>query len=193
MSKKQARHKPFRLEDYNDTTEPLEALPEALYLSTVYPERSVAMPPTVPYAVGAQPGYPYHQPAPAAYPVLPPAPFKTYRGQPPGGAAPQAEPATRRRSHLPGLVKFCFVLVQLVLLARLICLLFGVQNTALWLTLLFAAGDLFVWPVRWLVVNINLSIFSGTPLLTYLEFLFAILAYGLFARLLALLLRALLD
>jgi hypothetical protein len=89
-------------------------------------------------------------------------------------------------------IKFCFVLVQLVLLARVVCLLFGVQNTALWLTLLFAAGDLFLWPVRWLAENINLSILAGTRLLTYLEFLVAILGYGLLSRLLTPLLRALL-
>ena len=101
--------------------------------------------------------------------------------------------AGRRRSPLPGLVRLCFVLVQLILLARALCLLFGVQNTTLWLTLLFASGDLFVLPARWLAANINLSVLAGTSLLVYLEFLVAILAYGLFSRLLALLLRALLN
>jgi hypothetical protein len=90
-------------------------------------------------------------------------------------------------------VRLFLVLVQLVLLARALCLLFGVQSTTLWLALLFAAGDLFVQPARWLAANINLSLLAGTQLLVYLEFLVAILAYGLLSRLLTLLLRALLD
>ncbi|HEX7736945.1 MAG TPA: hypothetical protein VF458_19015 [Ktedonobacteraceae bacterium] len=200
MSKKQARNKPFRLEDYNETTEPLEALPEPLYLSPAFTEKPAGgaaptMPATqpifVPYTAEAQPAYPVYQPSPSVYPVLPPAPLKTYRGQPPGGASAR-EPA-RRRSRVPGVVKFCVLLMQLVLLARVVCLLFGVQNTALWLTLLFAAGDLFVLPARWLAENINLPILTGSPLLIYLEFLVAILAYGLCSRFLTLLLRAILD
>jgi len=94
---------------------------------------------------------------------------------------------------LPGLVRLFFVLVQLVLLARALCLLFGVQSTTLWLTLLFAAGDLFIQPAHWLAANINLSVLAGTQVLIYLEFLVAILAYGLFSRLLTLLLRVLLN
>lgn len=72
-------------------------------------------------------------------------------------------------------------------------MLFNIQNTTLWLTLLFAAGDLFVEPIRWLAANINLSILAGTQLLLYLEFLVAILAYGLFSRLFVRILRAFLN
>jgi hypothetical protein len=90
-------------------------------------------------------------------------------------------------------VRLFLVLVQLVLLARALCMLFGVQSTNLWLTFLFAAGDLFVQPMRLLAANINLSILAGTQLLIYLEFLVAILAYGLLSRILTFILRSFLD
>jgi hypothetical protein len=72
-------------------------------------------------------------------------------------------------------------------------MLFGIQGTAPWFALLLATGDLLVQPVYWLAANINLSLLAGTPILPYLAFLVAILAYGLFSRLLTLLLRVLLN
>lgn len=207
MRKKQAQNRPFRPSDYNDPTEPLEAVELPLYLgpqnavdgaypvaTTVpAPQPNVVLPPT-----DALPAYPYYQPPQGAYPVLPPPPLKKYRGSPPGGSPwsydyDRVPRRRRRRSALPGLVRFVLVLVQLVLLTRALCMLFGVQSTATWLTLLFSAGDLFVQPARWLAANINLSVLAGTQLLVYLEFLAAILAYGLLSRILTLLLRALLD
>lgn len=203
---KQQKNRPFQPDDYNETTEPLEASGFPVYAGAAYPAQQgfpaaetvpaaqpgVSLPPTE-----ALPAYPYYQQPQAAYPVLPPSPLKKYRGHPPGGSPPvyDRQPARhrRRRSPLPGLVKLCFLLVQLTLLVRVLCLLFGVQNSALWFVLLSAAGDLFVQPILWLATNINLSVLAGTQLLVYLEFLVAILAYGLFSRLLALLLRALLN
>ncbi len=85
------------------------------------------------------------------------------------------------------------MLVQLALLARVVCMLFNVQNTTLWLTLLFAASDLFVQPMRWLAANVNISFLAGTQLLVFLEFLLAALAYGIFSRLFVRLLKALLN
>jgi len=204
MSKRQ-KNRPFQPSDYNETTEPLEAIGLPVYAGPSYAandgfpaaqtvpatQPGISLPPT-----DVLPAYPYQPQPQAAYPVLPPAPLKKYRGYPPGGSPPiydRASARRRRRSPLPGLVRFCFVLVQLILLARVLCLLFGVQNSALWLVLLSTAGDLFVQPVLWLATNINLSVLAGTQLLVYLEFLAAILAYGLFSRLLTLLLRALLD
>ena len=61
------------------------------------------------------------------------------------------------------------------------------------LEVLFAAGDLFVEPVRWLAAQLTLSWLSGTALLTDLEFVGAILAYGLLSWLLVRLLRVLLN
>jgi len=198
--KKKEHDRPFRPEDYNETTEPLEAPPELFAVgsspagnpaSAAAPTIPATQPIFLPSGVGAPAASPSHQQPQASYPVLPPAPFKTYRGQPPGGAVPSGEerPA-RRRSRLPGVIRFCFVLVQLVLLARVVCLVFGVQNTALWLTLLFAASDLFLLPVRGLAGHLNLSILAGTSLLTYLEYLVALLGYGLLSWFLSLLLRA---
>lgn len=83
------------------------------------------------------------------------------------------------------------MLVQLVLLVRVICLLFGVVATTLWLHLLFVAGDVLVEPLRWFAANINIAPLAGTQLLIYLEYLVAILAYGIFSRLLVGLLKAL--
>lgn len=85
------------------------------------------------------------------------------------------------------------MLMQLVLLARVVCMLFNIQNTTLWLTLLFAASDLFVLPMRWLAANINLAFLAGTQLLILLEFLLAALVYGILSRLLVRLLKALLN
>jgi hypothetical protein len=96
-----------------------------------------------------------------------------------------------RRSPIPGLVWFFLFLVQLVLVARIICVLFGVQTTTAWLTLLVAASDLCVLPVRWLAANINLASLTGTELLVILEFLVALVAYGIFSRLLVRLLKML--
>lgn len=194
---KQAQSSSFQAGDYNEPTEPLE-------LSL--PPFGVASPVDKTLPATAQPGFRAFPPAgwsaepgqsssPVVYPVLPPAPLKDYRGRPPGGASPAggSETARRRRSPLPGLVRMCFLLVQLVLLVRVVCLLFAVQNTMLWLTLLFAASDLFVLPVRWLAASFPVLVLAGTPLLVYLEYLVAILAYGLLARLLAFLLRRVLN
>jgi len=205
MGKQRAQNKPFQLSDYDEPTEPLEPLTLPVYSNPAYAgNNAFPVTPTVPVAPihlppvvqAAQPVYPYHQPSQAMYPALPSAPLRKYRGQPPGGTSAGDEPwpvRKRRRSALPGWVQFGSIIVQLILLARVVCLLFDVQNTTLWLTLLYAAGDSLVLPVRWLAANINLSVFAGTPFLIYLEFLVAILAYGLFSRLLTLLLRALLN
>lgn len=202
--RKQRQNQPFQPEDYNEPTEPLEPIVIPQYAGPLYTENGVfpsattspAPAPAIPLPpTEVLPPYPYYQQPQPAYPVLPPAPLKKYRGYPPGGAVPRQgrRPAYRRRSMLPGLVRFLLLLVQLVLLARVVCLLFSVQGNTPWLALLFAAGDLFVRPVVWLAANINLSILAGTQFLIYLEFLVAILAYGLLSRLLPFLLRALLD
>jgi hypothetical protein len=99
----------------------------------------------------------------------------------------------RHRSLIPGLVGFLSLLVQLVLLGRVVCMLLSITAKTPLLALLFAASDLFVWPARWLAANITISLLAGTQLLTYLEFLLSILAYGLFSRFLVRLLKIMLD
>lgn len=85
------------------------------------------------------------------------------------------------------------MLVQVVLLARALCLLFSVQATSVWLALLFAASDLFVEPLRLLVAKLNITLLAGTQTLTILEFLVAALAYGILSRILVRMLKALLN
>lgn len=204
MGKQRRRNKPFKLSDYDEPTEPLEPVFPPSYLADPASAGTFAGAATVPAAqpyaqpfpAEVQPVYPYLQPSTrAVYPVLPEAPRQKYYGSPPGGAPATYQPRHTRQRHspLPGLVGLFFLLVQLVLLARGVFMLLNVQNTTLWLTLLFAAGDLFVQPIRWLAANINLSVLAGTQLLLYLEFLVAVLAYGIFSRLLVRLLRALLN
>lgn len=206
MGRSKPRNEPFKPSDYDEPTEPLEPVVLPSYAGPTYTVGGLfpgattvpaPQPDAPPFPAEAWPAYPYHQPvSPAAYPVLPPSPLKKYRGRPPGGSPPVSEPAPVHKHHwspLPGLASLFFLLVQLTLLARAVCMLFNIQNTTLWLTLLFAAGDLFVEPIRWLAANINLSILAGTQLLLYLEFLVAILAYGLFSRLFVRILRAFLN
>jgi hypothetical protein len=182
MSRQQAA---FKADDYNQPTEPMEYVYLPPSMSTTPGVPGVA-PQTVTTPVSQQP---YQQPL-ATYPVLPQAPFRRYHGTPAGGATRDSRPARRmRRSPIPGLVRFVLFLVQFVLVVRIVCVLFGVQNTTAWLTLLVAASDLFVLPVRWLAANINLSLLAGTELLVILELLVALLAYGMFSRLLVRILK----
>lgn len=193
------RKQRFGPEDYSDTTEPVArvVLPPPVvptYAGGAAPDAwtvPAPQPAVRPFPGEVAPDYPYAQPQ-APYPVLPP-PLKRYRGQPPGGSPSVYRPARRlHRSPIPGLVRLAFFLIQLALLARVVCMFVNVQITSPWLALLFAASDLFVQPIRWLAANINLSVLAGTQLLVYLEFLLAVLLYGLVSRLLVRLLRALL-
>jgi len=205
MGREKSQNTPFKLGDYNEPTEPVERIilppyANAMYGATGFSPDALTVPAPQPderpVPQGGLPAYPspsYQRPA--VYPILPEAPLKRYRGIPPGGAARYAQPMRkRRRSMIPGLVGFFLLLVQLVLLVRAVCILFGIQNTTTWLTLLFAASDLFLQPVRLLAANVNLSLLAGNPqLLTILELLVAVLAYGIFSRLLVRLLRVLFN
>ncbi|HLI71078.1 MAG TPA: hypothetical protein VKV19_15070 [Ktedonobacteraceae bacterium] len=205
------RKRQFKLLDYSQPTEPVESVglpPTApVYPGGGWSPDSATVPAPHPKTRPMSPGMmqppPYMAPYPtAAYPVLPPPPYKKYRGTPPGGAAidypdypdyPLVRLSRWRRSPLPGLVGAFFVLVQLMLLVRVGCILFNVQSAAPWFTLLVAASNLLVSPMHWLVAKINLTSMEGIQLFTDLEYLLAILAYGLFSRLLVRLLRAVLN
>ena len=99
------------------------------------------------------------------------------------------------RSPIPGLVRAGLALVQVVLLARVGCLVLHVQETTPtpWLTWLFAASDQLVEPLRWLVETLNPLWCACIPLLPNVEFVVAVLAYGLLSWLLVSLLGALLN
>lgn len=203
MGKKVAQQKAFRPTDYNQPTEPLESivLPQSLEPTSPMgrwhsdaPGVPAPQAETRPFPQEYAPAYPYAQsPAASVYPVYPVLPLAPL--QKPGGATPRYRPIRLRKRHrspVPGLVGLCLMLVQLTLLARVICMLFGVAATTLWLGLLFVASDVFVEPLRWLATTINIAPLAGTQLLIYLEFLLAVIAYGLFSRLLVGLLKALL-
>lgn len=204
MGRQRSRNTPFKLSDYNEPTEPVESIMLPPYANPTYGAAGLSpdaltipapQPDARPVPQDGLPAYPYPYYQPPAYPVLPEAPLRRYRGSPPGGAMRYSQPLRRRhRSIIPGLVGLFLLLVQLALLARVACILFSVQNTTPWLTLLFAASDLFVQPVRLLATNINLSFLAGMPqLLTILELLVAVLAYGILSRLLVRLLKVLLN
>lgn len=196
MGKKSARQKAFGPADYDQPTEPIERImlppfpdptvggwyPDVQHVSSSQAE-------TQPYPQGYTPGSPYAQPP--VYPVLPPPVLpKKYRGRPPGGYQPLYI-RKRHRSPVPGLVGLCLMFVQLALLVRVVCLFLGVTATTYWLNVFFVASDVLVEPVRWLATSVNVAPLAGTPLLIYLEFLLAILAYGVFSRLLVGFLKAL--
>lgn len=201
MGRERLQHTHFKAADYDAPTEPVDCAALLPYANAAYGPDAFAVPAAQPDArpvpQDASPVSPYYPASQnAAYPLLPPSPLKTYSGQPPGGASSFSQPQQPRRRHrsvIPGLVGVLFLLVQLALLARVVCMLFNVQNTTLWLTLLFAASDLFVQPMRWLAANISISFLAGTQLLVFLEFLLAALAYGIFSRLFVRLLKALLN
>jgi hypothetical protein len=200
MGKQHTRNKPFTLEDYDDTTIPVRVAtpPDYAYYSEDNPDPEALIGPSVQQYAPPNPqaAYPYLQPTQAAgYPAAPPARPQKQRNYPPGGAPYFAQPVRyrTRRSPFPTLVGLCFVLVQLVLLARALCLLFSVQATSVWLALLFAASDFFVKPLLLLVAKLNIMAMMGTQVLTILEFLVAALAYGILSRILVRILKALLN
>lgn len=186
MGNKPTRQKAFRPTDYDQPTEPMERI--VLPPSTWHADGQ-NMPPS---QTEARPYPQEYTPTPPSsttpiYPVLPPAPHKQQRGPFSGGASSEYRPLhirPRRRSPVPGLVGLGFMLVQLVLFARVVCLLLGVTATTLWWRVLFLVSDVCVEPVRWLATTINVAPLAGTQSLTYLEFLLAILAYGIVARIL---------
>jgi len=201
MGRQHTRNKPFTLEDYDDTTIPVQRVatpPDYAYYSedNPDPEALIGSPAQQHAPSNSQEAYPYRQPTQTAgYPALPPARPQKQRNYPPGGSPYFAQPVRyrTRRSPFPTLVGLCFVLVQVVLLARALCLLFSVQAPSVWLALLFAASDLFVKPLLLLVAKLNIMAMMGTQVLTILEFLVAALAYGILSRILVRILKVLLN
>jgi len=196
MSKRRSQNTAFGLGDYDQPTEPLEIIALPAYAAPTYtvdepypsaPTVPIPQPGTRPFSQGSPSTYP-------VYPVLPPTPIKKYRGHPPGGSPPINQPVrrTKRRSRsLSRLVNLLFLLVQLALLARVVCMVLNILATNIWLDLLFWACDQLVWPLRLLAANLAITWLQGTQLLIYLEFLLAILLYGLVARIVVGVLRVL--
>lgn len=158
------------------------------------------LPPEIPFPQNGQPVHPYAALPEAAgvYPVLPPSPVINGKGRPPGGASSSGERARPLRSHsrnssIPTFVGVLFVVAQLILLARVVLLLFGVPNTNIAVELVYAGGALFAWPLHLLLEHLNLPAQIGGDLINYLAALIAILLYGVVARILVRFLKALLN
>lgn len=135
---------------------------------------------------------------PPAYPVLPSAPVEGHNGRPAGGVPPRihtrkAAPRQPHRSSFPAFVGLFFVAVELLLLLRLICLLFGFSSNDLWVGLVYTLSAIFVLPFRLLLENIKIPILYGTELYSDLIIIFALLMYGLLSRILVRFLKALLH
>lgn len=141
---------------------------------------------------------PPEAPPPQIYPVLPPSPLRSRNGRPAGGAltpgagAPM-QPVYPRRSSIPLLVGVFFVAVQLVLLARVILLLFGVPGNTLWIELVYASSSVCAWPFRLLLEHVSWPVPIGAELTNYLASLLGVLGYGLLSRILVRFLKALLH
>ena len=158
------------------------------------------LPPELPFPQNGQPARPYAAlpETPGSYPVLPPAPVINGKGRPPGGATFSGDRAQPLRSHsrnssVPTFVGVLFVVAQLILLARVVLLLFGVPNTNVAVELVYAGGALFAWPLHLLLTHVNLPAQIGGDLINYLAALISILLYGVMARIVVRFLKALLN
>lgn len=200
-------------DEHNSPTEPMAAIilwphsvPPSLpgggngtgdYASSTVP---APLPPELPFPHNGQSVAPYGYPAQAsgAYPVLPSSPVMYGKRRPPGGAGLSGEEARTPRvqphhSSFPGFVGALFVLAQLILLARVVLLLFGVPANNLLVELVYAGGSLLAWPLRLIVQHISFAAQMGGDLINYLAALIAILVYGVLARVLVRFLKALLN
>jgi hypothetical protein len=202
-------------DEHNSPTEPMSAIilsPHSVPTSSMggvngngmggYSSYTIPapLPPELPFPQNGQPVVaPYGYPTDTAgvYPVLPQAPIAHGKGRPPGGAGITGERVRplreQRHSAFPSFVGVLFVLAQLVLLARVILLLFGVPASNMLVELVYAAGALLAWPVRLLVEHVNFPAQFGGDLINYLSALIAILVYGVLARILVRFLKALLN
>ncbi|MGH2495096.1 MAG: hypothetical protein ACRDIV_10375 [Ktedonobacteraceae bacterium] len=200
-------------DEHNSPTEPMSAIILSPHSVPTYPVGAgngmegynfqtipAPLPPELPFPQNGQPVAPYANlpETPGVYPILPPAPGFNGNGRPPGGAAfsgDRARPlgSRSRNSSFPTFVGIVFVVVQLVLLARVVLLLFGVPNSNIVVELVYAGGALLAWPLHLLLEHLNLPAQIGGDLINYLAALIAILLYGVLARILVRFLKALLN
>lgn len=165
-----------------------------------FPTIPAPQPPEVPFPRDGQPAAPFAPLAetPGAYPVLPASPLRHGNGQPPGGAGfagGQGRPgrAQPRHSSIPVVVGALFVVGQLILLARVVLMLFGVTASNLLVELVYGGGKALAWPLRLLLEQLHLPVQMGADLIAYLAALIAILVYGVVGRVLVRFLKALLN
>lgn len=164
------------------------------------PTIPVPQPLAAPFPRNGQPVVPFAPLAetPGVYPVLPDSPLKHGNRRPPGGASltggkKSPGSAQSRQSSIPVVVGALFVGVQLILLARVVLLLFGVPASNILVELVYAGGTLLAWPLRLLLEHLPFAAQIGADLTGYLAALIAILMYGVLARILVRFLKALLN
>ena len=200
-------------DEHNSPTEPMSAIilsPHAVPTSTMgggngmggYSSYTIPapLPPELPFPQNGQPAAPhaYLPETPGVYPVLPQSPLVNGNRRPPGGAGFSGQNARPLRSQprhsaFPTFVGVLFVLAQLILLARVILLLFGVPSSNMLVELVYAGGALLAWPLRLLLEHVNFLAQIGGDLINYVAALVAILVYGVLARILVRFLKALLN
>ncbi|HKV59676.1 MAG TPA: hypothetical protein VJO32_15390 [Ktedonobacteraceae bacterium] len=200
-------------DEHNSPTEPMSAIILSPHSVPTHPVGAgngmvgynfqtipAPLPPELPFPQNGQPVAPYANlpETPGVYPILPPAPGFNGNGRPPGGATfsgDRARPlrSRSRNSSFPTFVGVLFVVAQLILLARVVLLLFGVPNSNGLVELVYAGGALLAWPLHLLLEHLNLPAQIGGDLINYLAALIAILLYGVLARILVRFLKALLN
>lgn len=100
--------------------------------------------------------------------------------------------STRARAYtrpqtkgLPGLVTFLLLLLEMILVARVVCLALAIPADAPWpwVAPLYQISAKLVWPIGWLTNFIRIPAqLMGTTMLFYLECVAAMIGYAIFVR-----------
>jgi hypothetical protein len=173
------------IDEHDQPTEPIDFAPVSPYAPTATGDYPATIP--VPNRPFPQQQMPPQAPLIGAYPYLPPTPtrqsgYDGYAGNapvPPGGSAP-ASSGTKRRHIFPLLVGLCFVVIQLVLLARFVLTIAPLWNDIGWVSIFYSVTALFIWPVQTVLQQFAMPLAASVEISTLL----AILAYGLLSRIL---------
>ncbi|GCE46737.1 hypothetical protein EI42_00256 [Thermosporothrix hazakensis] len=174
MRRKQDQQQHY-MDEHDLPTEPIAR--ESVTSRSSYDDRTVAVPShqqSAPFSNGARRGYQPEEYPPAAgtYEPVPAQPVRPVKASP-----------------LPGLVTLLFVLVQLLLLVRFLLKILAVSETVVWAVAIYQVSEVFIMPVRSLLLLIPVPIKLDVEIYT----LVTILLYGVLARVLAGLLRLLLK
>lgn len=102
-------------------------------------------------------------------------------------------PLQSRRSSVPVLVGLAFVMLQAVLLARVVLMLFGADSTNAWIGWLFLLSSAFAFPFKLLLDVLPLPSQIGPDIVSYVSPLMALLVYGVLSRVLVRFLKAYLN
>lgn len=102
-------------------------------------------------------------------------------------------PPQSRRSPVPLVVGIMFVCVQVVLLARVVLMLFGVDSSISWTAWLYVLSGGFAWPFKLLVERFPVPAQIAPEVISYVSPLLAILVYGFVSRILVRFLKAFLN